>query len=141
MSTSSRLPYANWKDTDATNVLLLVRIRLGVPFINRSMVYVVVPGTPNPKNPVQLGMLLPRASCQYWNRHRSAKPQMWVRFPPRSPTIFQWLCRQTGYSHLPLTQEPLGSSPSRAAISMAHWSKSSLTSLSRRRRRGSTDMG
>lgn len=26
------LPYANWKDTDATNVLLLVRIRLGVPF-------------------------------------------------------------------------------------------------------------
>ena len=26
---------------------------------NRSMVYVVVPGTPNPKNPVQLGMLLP----------------------------------------------------------------------------------
>ena len=28
-----------------------------------------------------------------------------------------WLCRQTGYSRLPLKEEPEGSSPSRAAIS------------------------
>ena len=42
---------------------------------------------------IQTGCRFPTwASCQYWNRHRSAKPQMWVRFPPRSPIPLEyWL--------------------------------------------------
>ena len=145
----------------------------------------VVPGTPNPKNPVQLGMLLPFvevvfsknnpvqeevvgnqthlphflwASCQYWNRHRSAKPQMWVRFPPRSPMTCSFIqLARWGGSSMGLERripKPKGGSSSlprptkrfqwefvkqtTIALSMALWSKRSLASLSRRRRRSVT---
>lgn len=56
-----------------------------------------VPGSPKPKRDVRVVLTVPFqwASCQYWNRHRSAKPQMWVRFPPRSP-ISRWGGSSTG---------------------------------------------
>ena len=71
------------------------------------------------------------------NTFRSCK--VWVRIPPRVPPLLSQLaveadldsvcwgfeslrgdhlcfCRQTGYSRLPLKEEPVGSSPTRSAI-------------------------
>ena len=98
------------------------------------------------------------ASCQYWNRHRSAKPQMWVRFPPRSPMTCSFIqLARWGGSSMGLERripKPKGGSSSlprptkrfqwefvkqtTIALSMALWSKRSLASLSRRRRRSVT---
>ena len=83
----SMLPYANWINTDATNVLLSVRIRPGVPFTIRSWSSWRGPRTPNPKRVVRLhqtvnlmgefSILALGTVCK--------TVIMWVRFPPRSP--------------------------------------------------------
>ena len=96
---------------------LRVRVSPVLPIFNRSMVYVVVPGTPNPKNPVQLGMLLPMGELSILEIGIGLQNRKCGSDSHLALQISQWLCRQTGYSRLPLKEEREGSSPSRAAIS------------------------